>query len=152
MIYPGNAIESQRFEDVGDRLAQTIGDAVSQQANVIPVILASGNRAQAFVNDLRHRSDIVANTRVANLTFMRATGVQVFPSTDSGAQAALFVTKENLMSPLADVLNEIIHTLGGNRIEYRQKEGKRFRLGTHLVGFGGNPFGSGQNTQAQLDT
>jgi hypothetical protein len=81
---------------------------VSQQANVIviPVILASGIRSQAFVADLRLRSAIVDNTRVANLTFMRATGVQVFPGNDHGAQAALFETKEKLMRPLADLVQE----------------------------------------------
>ena len=47
------------------------------------------------------------------------------------------------MSPLADIFNDIVKTLGGTPIDYRKKEGKRVALGTFLVGFGNNPYGSG---------
>ena len=54
------------------------------------------------------------------------------------------------MSPLADIFNDIVKTLGGTPIDYRKKEGKRVALGTKLVGFGNNPYGSGKNSQDKL--
>ena len=135
--FPANDIESvQRFKEAGDLLESDIQEAV--RMGHIPVLLALGQASQSFVRSLSQR---ISGARVANLRFMRSTGIQIYPDrNDNASHRILYNVKEELMSPLANVFNDIVETLGGNSLNYRKKEGKRVALGTKLVGFGQNPY------------